>query len=416
MGIDFFVTEDENEFKTFEGAKINYSETIFEDAINIKPHFLLFEDIIRFQEIAVKNVAEWSKIFFENQSNIPFDIFAASFYLLSRYEEFLPTIQGSERQAGLPHKSDEHGRYQPEQSLAVKNNFIEIPLVDIWAKKLKEKIISEFPQTEFRENQFKFISTIDIDFAYKYKGINFVRQTLKFGKSLLQVRFKDCIEQLFFKNDPYDTYDFIQNIATNNQSTLLYFILMRTGTKFDKNISPYSDEMKNLVEEISEKNEIGLHPSYFSDDEKRLKKEKTVLENISQKNITKSRQHFLKFNLPETYRQLIKHGITDDYSMAYSAVCGFRASTSFPFYFFDLVKNEITSLTIHPTTIMDVTLKNHQNLSPEKAIDKIETLMDEVKKVNGTFISLWHNSNLCLNDEWKMWREVYTKMHSLKNN
>ena len=404
MGFDFYLTDNENEFKTFVGAKINYSETIFEDVINISHNGLLDESNIRGWKLEVREDEIWSKIFFENQSDIPFDIFAASFYLLSRYEEF------------LPHKSDEHGRYQPEQSLAVKNNFIEIPLVDIWAKKLKEKIISKFPQTEFRENQFKFISTIDIDFAYKYKGINFVRQTFKFGKSLLQARLKDCIEQLFFKNDPYDTYDFIQNIATNNQSTLLYFILMRTGTKFDKNISPYSDEMKNLVEVISEKNEIGLHPSYFSDDEKRLKKEKTVLENISQKNITKSRQHFLKFNLPETYRQLIKHGITDDYSMAYSAICGFRASTSFPFCFFDLMKNETTSLTIHPTTIMDVTLKNHQNLSPEQAIDKIETLMNEVKKVNGTFISLWHNSNLCLNEEWKMWRAVYTKMHSLINN
>ncbi len=401
MGFDFLLTDDLNEFKILDGAKINYSETVFEDAINIKPHFLLFEDNIRNQNIEVKSNTEWNKIFFESQSEIPFDIFAASFYLLSRYEE------------KLPYESDEHGRYKAEQSLAVKNNFIEIPLIDIWAKHFKEIILTKFPQTKFRENHFKFTSTIDIDFAYKYRGIGLMKQTLKFWKSLLQARFKDCFEQLNFKNDPYDTYGFIQKVSTNNQSTLLYFLLMRTGTEFDKNISPKSVEMKNLVIKLSEKNEIGLHPSYFSDDEKKLKEEKLLLEKISNKKISITRQHFLKFNLPHTYRKLITQGFTDDYSMAYSAICGFRASTSFPFYFFDLEKNETTNLTIHPTTAMDVTLKNYQKLSPEQAISKIEFLINEVKKVDGIFISLWHNSNLCLNDEWKGWRIVFEKMHAL---
>ena len=288
MGFDFLLTDDLNEFKILDGAKINYSETVFEDAINIKPHFLLFEDNIRNQNIEVKSNTEWNKIFFESQSEIPFDIFAASFYLLSRYEE------------KLPYESDEHGRYKAEQSLAVKNNFIEIPLIDIWAKHFKEIILTKFPQTKFRENHFKFTSTIDIDFAYKYRGIGLMKQTLKFWKSLLQARFKDCFEQLNFKNDPYDTYGFIQKVSTNNQSTLLYFLLMRTGTEFDKNISPKSVEMKNLVIKLSEKNEIGLHPSYFSDDEKKLKEEKLLLEKISNKKISITRQHFLKFNLPHT--------------------------------------------------------------------------------------------------------------------
>jgi len=401
MGIDFFLTEDEREFKSLEGAKLNYSESVFDDAINSSPNGLLDESNIRSWKLEVRENKIWTKLFFETNSDIPFDIFAASFYLLSRYEEY------------LPHESDEHGRFKYEQSIAAQNNFIEIPLVDVWAKKLTEIILAKFPQTIFRKNEFNFISTIDVDFAYKYKGIGFARQTMKFGKSLLQARFKDCIEQLNLKNDPYDTYDFIQNTSTNNQSTLLYFMLMRNGTEYDKNISPKSDEMKNLIKKISEKNEIGLHPSYFSSDEKKLEKEKILLEKISHKRINKSRQHFLKFKLPETYRQLLNNGITDDYSMAYSAICGFRASTCFPFRFFDLEKNETTNLTIHPTSVMDVTLKNYQNISPEQAISKIEFLINEVKKVDGTFISLWHNSNLCLNDEWKDWRPVFEKMHAL---
>ena len=405
MGIDFLVTSNADEFRKFKGAKINYNETISDDAINITPYPLLFENEICEQKTEVKNHPEWNKIFFENLSDIPFDIFAASFFLLSRYEEY------------LPHKNDEHGRYSHEQSCAGKNNFIEIPLVDTWAQQLKEKVLRRFPSTDYQQNHFKFLSTIDLDFAYKYKGISFARQAMKFCKSLLQGHFNDCIEQIKVvsgvKKDPYDTYDFIQNIADQNSLPLKYFILMRTGTKHDKNIVPESETMKTLVKKLSKNNETGLHPSYFSDGENKLKEEKKLLEKSLQKNISNSRQHFLKFSLPQTYRQLINCGFTADYSMAYSTVCGFRASTSFPFYFFDLVKNEQTNFIIYPTTLMDVTLKNYQRLSPGQALNKIEQLMNEVKKVNGTFISLWHNSNLCEDKEWIGWREVFEKLHTL---
>ncbi len=405
MGIDY-KTCTEEEFKNYNGAKINYSEQFFENSIQIVPQGLLFEENIFPQQIEVADDEIWSKLFFlTSTSEIPFDIFAAAFYLLSRYEEY------------LPHDVDEHKRFAHQQSLAVKNNFIELPLVDAWANQFKEIILQQFPSIIHQQKAFKFLSTVDIDFAYKYNGIGLKRQVLKLGKSILQLRFNDAVEQLLVmlgsKKDPYDTYDFIHKTIDNNRLLLHYFVLMKTGTTHDKNMMLHHPLMKSTIKKLTKNYSVGLHPSYYSMEDKSVMNEKLLLENFTQLNTTKTRQHFLKFTLPQTYQLLESIGFTDDYTMAYSGISGFRASTSFPFLFFDLSKNQSSTLLLHPTIVMDVTLKNSHQFTPQQAMKKIEQLINEVKKVNGTFISLWHNSSLCEDEEWKGWREVFEKLHTL---
>jgi hypothetical protein len=134
------------------------------------------------------------------------------------------------------------------------------------------------------------------------------------------------------------------------------------------------------------------------------------LENIIQKPVTKSRQHFLKLKFPKTYQNLLKSGITDDYTMGFASLSGFRAGTCTTFPFFDLSHNRCTEIMIHPFQVMDVTLKNYLLLSPEKAWQQIEEIMLEVKKVNGTFISLWHNESLKDTGHWLGWRKVFEKI------
>jgi hypothetical protein len=110
---------------------------------------------------------------------------------------------------------------------------------------------------------------------------------------------------------------------------------------------------------------------------------------------------------------LIANGIAEDYSMAYSDVCGFRASTSHPFAFFDLENNTPTSLLLYPTSLMDVTLRFNMNLTIASSLNKAEQLIQEIKEVNGCCITIWHNSNLSNTNDWYAWREVFEKIHSL---
>ena len=131
------------------------------------------------------------------------------------------------------------------------------------------------------------------------------------------------------------------------------------------------------------------------------------------RDVTISRQHFLKLSVPKTYRSLIQLGIRDDYSMGYASHPGFRAGISIPFPFFDITRNEITSLTIHPITLMDVTMKDYLRLTGEQSLEMIGNLIRTVKSVNGEFISLWHNESLMGTGRWLGWRRIFEEMVKL---
>ena len=68
------------------------------------------------------------------------------------------------------------------------------------------------------------------------------------------------------------------------------------------------------------------------------------------------------------------------------------------------------SLVVHPFQVMDVTLKNYMDLQPGQAIELIENLMVEVKAVDGTFVSLFHNESLGEWNDWNGWRGVFEHM------
>lgn len=407
LGLDVRVTTSYHDTEQQGSLLINYTSKYIPGTIHIHPQGLLSEDDIKPQQIAVSKDPVWRFIFFANTDPvIPFDVFAASFFLLSRYEEY------------LPHEADEHGRFRAEDSVAYQHGFIQKPLVDIWCEELKQVLLNQNPALVFAETPFTFTSTIDVDFAYRYIGIGPWRNLMKLGKSLVSFNWKRVLEQclvmLYASKDPYKTYDLIERCAEHNNLPVMYFFLMAYYGHNDKGIFPRSPAMKRLLNKLKKQYIIGLHPSYTSNkDHQLLGAEKKLLEQQLGHRVYHTRQHFLKMELPQTYMRLIEMEFTHDHSMAYPHYCGFRASTCKPFYFFNLHHHTATTFTIHAPTIMDVSLKNNMQLTPEQAMKCIETLMNEVKKVGGHFMSIWHNSNLTEDEEWSGWRDVYEKMHTL---
>ena len=59
---------------------------------------------------------------------------------------------------------------------------------------------------------------------------------------------------------------------------------------------------------------------------------------------------------------------------------------------------------------MDTTLKDYLQLTPKQSLGKIRDLKNEVKKVNGTFVTLFHNTSLSGYLEWNGWSNVYESM------
>lgn len=402
--IDFTLTTDLEQFKAIDGAKMSYTNNQIGEELFFTSRNLLFETGITDQNISVFDLND-NKVFFATgkSSALPFDVFAASFYLVSRYEEYLPHIR------------DEHDRFDAKDCLAFTSGFLQKPVVNIWAIWLKELLAKKYPQLVFPQRKYKFISTIDIDNAYAYREKGFTRSIGGYLKSISKFDFAEIVERsrvLFgFDKDPYDTYDFQLEIIKKYKLEAIYFFLLGDYGVNDKNLPIESKKFQSLIKMLGDYAQIGIHPSYGSNKSKeQLKKEVTRLSKVLHREITQSRQHFLKLTLPETYRNLIDLDITDDYTMGFASQVGFRAGICTAFNFYDLDTELETKLKIHPFAMMEGTLKYSMKVNPEEALKKIQDLIDEVKKVDGVFMSLWHNDTLNDKKIWVGWRSVYENM------
>jgi len=400
--VDF--TTKVEEFVAHNGPKLSYTKTPLGTEFFIKSNELLFEQGVNDIEITINKWEEVPGFFATNiKSVIPFDIFAASFYLISRYEEY------------LPHVKDIHGRYTAEQSLAYKNGFLEKPLVDIWAYKLLNLLKEKFPDYNYQTRTYNYISTIDIDNAFAYKHKSLVRSVGGFLNDLVHFKLINVWNRFAvtfnIKNDHFDTFQKLLRLKKEYKVNTIFFFLIGDYTTFDTNVSASKDQYKLLIKEVGDYANVGLHPSYFSmQNAAILKKEKERLENITNSPVESSRQHYLRFNLPETYQNLIDLEIEEDYSMGYASNVGFRASTCTPFYFYDLDFEIQTPLKVYPFALMDTTLNDYMKLTPKQSLGRIRDLKNEVKAVNGTFITLFHNESLSDYLRWKGWKRLYESM------
>ena len=131
------------------------------------------------------------------------------------------------------------------------------------------------------------------------------------------------------------------------------------------------------------------------------------IEAIITQPVTSSRQHFIRFNLPHTYRYLIDAGIKEEFSMGYGSINGFRASVALPFYWYDLEKEEQTGLLVYPFCYMEANSFFEQKFTPKQAFDEIMHYYKVIKDINGLMITIWHNTFLGTDNMFKGWKEVY---------
>ena len=390
-------------YQKAEGFKINYSAgKIAPEELHIQPVDLLYEKKIIEQTI---ECFDWQglKVFFRTGGDISFDIFAATFYLISRYEEY------------LPHAKDEYGRYAHINSLAFKEHFLHLPLVNLWWNKLLLFLSKKYNYTPAgnASASFRFIPTYDIDIAYSYKAKGVVRTAGALLKDISKgniAAINERIDVLAGKTkDPFDIFDWLDSLCDKHRLQPAYFFLLAQRHKgYDKNNIPHAPAMKQLIARHAARYATGIHPSWQSGDNfDALLQEIKWLHLVSGRRITQSRQHYLRMTLPKTYRLLADAGIANDYSMGYGSVNGFRASSASPFYWYDLAHDSATRLLIYPFCYMDANAVFEQQLTVQQAAQELEHYYTTVKKINGTLITIFHNHFLTEQAEWLPWRKMY---------
>ena len=404
LGLEINLTDDLEEFIQYNDAKISYCQEQVYDEPFFYATSILFEKEIKEQEVSVFEHESVKCFFSTNQSSIfPFDPFAASFYLVTRYEEYLPQIR------------DQYDRFFAKEGIAFKNDFLDKPLVNIWAQMLKKRLLESYPDLKFNDRTYKFIPTIDVDYTFAFLEKGVMRTLGSYAKSLKDLDFSDLKERtkvlLHKKQDPYDTFDYLLELHKKYELVPVYFFLVADYDVNDKNISIHSRKFRSIIKSMADYVKVGIHPSFASNYKHyKLQKELDRLSTIIKRDVTTSRQHFLKITFPDTYRRLIDLDIIEDYSLGYATDPGFRASICTPYYYYDLDIEGKTNLKLFPFCLMDATLKYYMNVKPNEAVDHFKPLIEEVKKVNGTFITIWHNDALSEHKVWIGWKGVYEEL------
>ena len=397
LNIEYRITDNVN---SIDGLIVNYSLTKLPiSSYHIKPAGLMDIGAL-FSPDVISCEYEKIKLYPSDSDDHGFDLFSAVFYLITRMEEC------------FSENMDEHGRYLSSESLLVKHQVNQYPVVDIWCVNFLSRFNKFFSKELALNRKYTQFITIDIDNAYAFQYKGFTRTIASTARDLLLLKKSKLIQRWNLwvgkSKDPYDTYDFIvEYIKENKIRTICFFLLGDYGDN-DKNISAMHPAMKSLIKRMSSVAEIGIHPSYGSFLYKHiLAIELKRLENIVGDKVELSRFHYLRFQIPRSYINLIDSGVAEDYSMGYSDQIGFRAGTCTVFNYYDLNSEETTSLRLVPFAYMDGVLKDRMQLSAEDAILTIKQLKNEVQKVGGLFTAVWHNESLSDKDRWNGWKSVF---------
>ncbi len=326
------------------------------------------------------------------QGKLIWDPLAAIFFLASGYELYNHSIS-----------RDKHNRPIEADLCTPQANLHRRALCHEWAQEL-------LPNA--RKPTFRAELQIDVDMPWAYRHKTITRALGGLTRDLINREFNEVKQRtqvlLRRAHDPFDTYQDIIRLASDNEINLRLFFPVGNTSFFDKNPQPKNKAYQALIKQIATQADIGLHPSYDTSAKPSMIQEQiSALENICERPVIHSRQHFLKFELPSTFQALHAAGIEHEYSLGYSTDIGFKTGMCVPYPWFDLSTNQETDLLIHPFQIMDVSLNDYLKLDPQAAIVESKTIIDTCKQHGGELCFVWHNSSFHFDGPyWKGWNQV----------
>ncbi len=386
LGIEVDFTVKVEEFIKHSGPKITYTKQPLQNEFFIRSNDLLFEQGINDIQINMSNW-EGTPCFFPTgeRSNIPFDIFAASFFLVARYEEY------------LPHVKDIHGRFSPKDSLGYQNDFLQKPVVDIWANQLLDALLDRFEELEFKTRSYRYLSVIDVATSHCFANRGIVRGFAGLMIDLGRFKFKRVVERMAVslkkRKDPYDNFAELIALQKTYGYKSNFFFQFAEYSKYDKNVSTNNNRFRSLIKHVADYAPVSLAASYSSfDNLEILKKEKSNLEEVINRPVNNCKMRYNRVDVPESYRNLISAEFTDDFTMGYTHELGFRAGTCTSFQLYDIPLEVKQPIKIHPFAINDYALTKFKR--EEEIFKSVAALYREVKQVNGTLVTMFSNELL----------------------
>ncbi len=401
LGIEVVFTDKIAQFVAHVGPKCSYGSQPLGHELFFQAYGLLSDRGIR-EDIDIRVTFEENMPYFfevpNEKSALSFDVFSASFYLLSRYEEY------------VPHPKDAYG-FPATESLAFKDGFLQLPVIDLWCSELKKVLIDKFPDLLFvdRVTTVKLFCEINEAYAFRKKG--WFRSVEGYLGDLQKFQLKRILQRtkvlLKLERDPFQVYNYLINTARRTGADISFFFGLGNYSSHEKSTTYQSQTYQRLIKSIADYCTIGIRFSVDAlENESIQKTERKRFESIAHREINRSFCQYAKLSLPITYRNLIEQEVGSDYSMGYLNHAGFRAGTSLPFFFYDLEYEIQTPLRIIPFCLSENQFESFK--SATKAQEVTSKLISTVKNVNGQVVihltnDLFDKSSA----KYKFWDQMY---------
>lgn len=405
LGIPIKFTSKIEEFIAHDGAKLSYGRQSLGNEFFIQKVDLLMEQ--GFSELEIK-VQPWDDTicFFPlpEASDLPFDIFAASFYLLSRYEEY------------LPHVKDEEGRFPASESLAYQESFLHKPVVDIWAIKFREILLDRFPDLQFSKKKYKVGTIVASENTFIFRNKGFLRSFIGLLADLFHFELGKVLDRLQvwgrIKKDPHDIFEDLIDLIKQHKLYMLFMFQLSDFSIHDRNISHNRIPHRAVIKSVADYAKVGLLMGFYAmEDIRILRKEKLRMEEIIHSPVENVMNAKFNLRLPEQYNNLTELEINNDHSMGYPDALGFRAGTCTPYLFYDINMEVTTPLKVHPyafnSVIVETTTKN-------KLKEDLARILVEVKEVNGMFRGVFKNQNFSDYADKKYYYSLLKQIHEIE--
>ena len=358
--INLDITNDVQIFVEYSGPKLSYSNKPLRDEFFIKSHSLLFEQGIIEQKLKLDFWEELPIFFFTNaKCNCPFDIFAASFFLLSRYEECMPYLKTNS------------GNFDSSQSISTKFDFLELPIIDLWVSKFQKQLVSNFHQiVKRKDHKASRKILLEVPLAFRYSNRSFLENLEDFISSTWKLNFKQLIIQILvlirLKNDPFDTFDFWKEWFYKSSIKPQVFFLFSQSSSYQVTTSIFNLRFRKIIKKTGDFFSLGLLTSVKAqiDSKKQILREKNDFQKLTNRKIFDVRLSNGIVNLRKDYEMLYENEFKNDYSMGYLDRVGFRAGTATPYYFYDVSREFQLSLKLTPIFATEESLKKMNNPFP----------------------------------------------------
>jgi hypothetical protein len=323
--------------------------------------------------------------------------------MLTRWEEYVNKTR------------DKYNRFPAYASLAYKNNFLDRPVVNEYVEMLWNILKFLGCNQKRKKREYELVLTHDVDVAYKYSNVvsggrEIIGDLIKRKniKLFLHNIKEKILVHLKLKKDPFDTYDYLMDISEKAGVKSYFFLHSSNSAKQDVDNDKFLKQVSQKI--LKRGHYLGYHPSYNAyNDFELFIKDKEKIENIIEQKLTFGRAHFLRFEIPTTWQIWEDANMEWDSSLGYADKEGFRCGVCYPYSVFNILSRKKLNLKERPLIVMEGSFTTYQDIIPQEMEEKIKFLINKVKKYNGEFIFLWHNSSFNTNF-WKKYEYVYEKV------